>query len=108
MRGKAVETKLEDEYKDSLVFAEVNGQSNIVCFRNMAEYIINNKWYESRREDSSEDAHRIITTAAKLIMDKIREHEYRTAFYPLQKDILSKKKNGTSRLEVATEGSSER
>ena len=80
--------KLEDECKDSLVFAEVNGQSNTVCFRNMAEHIINNKWCESRKEDSSEDAHRIITTAAKLIMDKIREHEYSTAFYPLQMDIL--------------------
>ena len=87
---KRLKQKLEDKYKDSLVFAEVSGRSNIVCFRNMAEHIINNKWYESRKEDSREEAHRIITTAAKLILAEIREHEYSTAFYPLQEDILSK------------------
>ena len=57
----------------------------------MAKYIINNKWYESRREDSGEEVHRIIRTAANLIMAKIREQEYSTDFYPSQKDILSQR-----------------
>lgn len=85
---KRLKQKLEDRYKDSLVFAEVKGHSNIAFFRNTLDSIINNKWYESRREDTGEEAQRIIKTAAKLIMAEIREHEYNTVFYPSQNDIL--------------------
>ena len=47
---KRLKQKLEDKYKDTLVFAEVSGRSSIVCFRSMAEHIINNKWYESKKK----------------------------------------------------------
>ena len=32
---------LQKKYKDSLYFAEVNGRSDVVCFSNMVNYIVN-------------------------------------------------------------------
>ena len=32
-------------WRSFILFAKVNGQKNVLCFKNMASYIINNKWY---------------------------------------------------------------
>ena len=38
----------------------------MLCFRNMAKHIINEKWYLERK-DNVEETERIIKTAARLI-----------------------------------------
>ena len=38
--------KLKDCYSDHLYFVEINGCKNVLCSKNMANYIINEKWYE--------------------------------------------------------------
>ena len=38
---KMLKQKLQEHYKDFIFFVEVEGHVNIVCFRNMAKYIIN-------------------------------------------------------------------
>ena len=38
--------KLKDRYSDHLCFAEINGRKNVLCFKNMANCIINGKQYE--------------------------------------------------------------
>ena len=35
--------KLKDRHSDHLYFAEINGRKNVVCFKNMANYITNAK-----------------------------------------------------------------
>ena len=70
--NKWLTTKLKEKYKDSLYFAEVNGRSDVVCFSNMVNYIANDKWYESRKLDKTKEVERIVITAAKIIMAKIR------------------------------------
>ena len=70
---KWLTTKLKEKYKDSLYFAEVNGRSDVVCFSNMVNYIANDKWCESRKLDKTKEVERIVITAAKVIMAKIRE-----------------------------------
>ena len=67
---KRLKQKLIDKYKDSIFFAEIDGRSNVVCFRNMVNYILNDAWYDARKKNKEKDAERIIATAAKLISGK--------------------------------------
>ena len=85
---KWLTTKLKEKYKDSLYFAEVNGRSDVVCFSNMVNYIANDKWYESRKLDKTKEVERIVITAAKVIMAKIREMSYDNLVYPKHDDIV--------------------
>ena len=48
-------------------FAEVNGRKKIVCFRDMAGLIINDKWYEAKRDNIEYESERIVLAAAKTI-----------------------------------------
>ena len=40
---KWLKEKLKDCYSDHLCFAEIKGRKNVLCFKNMANYIINEK-----------------------------------------------------------------
>ena len=46
---KWLKTKHKEKYADSIVFVEVQGKADVVCFRDAAGYLINDKWYESRK-----------------------------------------------------------
>ena len=41
-------------------FAEVSSHRNVVCFRNMASYIINDKWYADRLSNMYDKAQRVV------------------------------------------------
>ena len=67
---KRLKQKLQEHYKEHIFFANVEGHENVVCFKNMAMYIINEKWQSSR--NSMEDkAVWIVSTAAKIVCDEI-------------------------------------
>ena len=73
---------LKDHYKDHIVFAEVQGWKNVICWQKLASFIINNKQYESNdRKLVSESGH-IVTAAAKLLKAAIRETQYDMKVYP--------------------------
>ena len=55
-----------------------------MCFQNMANNIINKKWYEERTNNMVE---RIVTAAAKLIKSQIRETRYNLDVYPSLDEI---------------------
>ena len=84
---KRLKQRLIDHYKDVIFFAEVGGRHNVVCFRNMANYIINEKWYTNRRDTVEDETERIVKTAARLIQAQIRETEYSLASYPSNDEI---------------------
>ena len=69
---KWLKKKLKDRHSDYLYFAEINGRKNVLCFKNMANYIINEKWYEKRQINVDDEAKRIVITAAKVIREEIR------------------------------------
>ena len=49
------------------MFTEVSGKANIVCFKDMAEFVVNDKWFSQREKKySNDEAERIIVTAAML------------------------------------------
>ena len=60
-------------YKENLFFAEVPGRKNVVCFRNMANWITSDQWYDNKRQNADDEAKRIIETAAKIIKHKLKE-----------------------------------
>ena len=52
---KWLKQKLHEYYEDFIFFAEVEGRGNVLCFRNMAGYIINDKWYFVKKENIEEE-----------------------------------------------------
>ena len=79
---KWLKTKLQQKYKEHIFFAEVNGKSNVICFREMANYLVTDAWYNARKENPTEEAERIIETAAKLILNDIRSANFDVKTYP--------------------------
>ena len=67
-------------------------RNDVVCFRDMASYIISDKWYNDRKADEAEESHRIILSAAKLIREKIRAMAYSKSEYPSLEDIKNRQK----------------
>lgn len=83
-----IKSKLLQRYGTRIFFAEVNGRRNVVCWRNMASFIINEKWYADRCKNVEDDARRIVIAAAKLIRSQIREVQtYSTDYYPTGNSI---------------------
>ncbi len=70
---KRLKQKLHEHYKDHIFFAEIEGSSNVLCFRNMANYIVNERWQSEKKEDSGDEMERIVVAAAKIIRAEIRE-----------------------------------
>ena len=84
---KRLKQKLHDRYKDFVFFAEIDGRKNIVCFRNMANFIINEKWYEEKLQNIEDESDRIVLAAARIINAQIREMSYSKDKYPTTEDI---------------------
>ena len=74
--------KLQEKYGDHLFISEVCGRKNVVCFKDMATRLMNEKWCEDRDGDVSRESERIVVTAAKLIKAGIREMANNTTCYP--------------------------
>ena len=84
---KWLQNKLKELYGDHLIFAEVNGKHNVLCFKNIMNYIINNKWYQERSLNIDDEAERVIKTTAKLICEEIRQMTLENEVYPSPEDI---------------------
>ena len=62
-----LQIKLEVKYWELVMFAEASGKPNIVCFKNMTQFFVNDKWFSERvKKYSNDEAERIIVTAAML------------------------------------------
>ena len=59
----------------------------MVCFRDAAGVLINNKWYESRKNNVEEEAEQIVKLGAKIIVGQIRTTKYDTDVYPSHDDV---------------------
>ena len=70
---KRIKQKLQEKYKENIFFAELSGRNKVVCFRNMADWIISDQWYDNKRKNADDDAKRIIETAAKIIKNELKE-----------------------------------
>lgn len=82
-----------------MFFADIKGKQNVLCFRNMAKYIVNNIWSSNKMESSEEEAMRIVKTAAKIIIAEIAEMVYDVDFYPTD-DVVKSMEQGRDFLPV--------
>ena len=87
---KWLKTKLQERYRDHIIFAEVAGRKNVICWKKMAAYIINDKWYEDRCRSVDEESERVIIAAAKLIKFAVKEMECDMSKYPTCQSFASK------------------
>ena len=86
---KRLKQKLQEHYKEFIFFSDIEGRSNVLCFRNMAKFIINEKWYSEKKADIDDEAERVVIAAAKIIKAEIREKNYDLKSYPTKEDIVN-------------------
>ena len=64
-----IQYKLMEKYGDDIdIISE--GYRNIVCLRNLAKRLINDKWYNDRNLNYEDEKMRIVQAAAKIIKDE--------------------------------------
>jgi hypothetical protein len=86
---KWIKDKLIERYGDHIQFCEVRGKRNVICWKDMAAYILNKKWHDDNTVNQTEH---IVITAAKLLKTVIREHTYEMSSYPSCDDVSDPKK----------------
>ena len=79
---KRMKQKLLEHFDDSTFFTEVGGCDNVVCFRNMAKHVINEKWYKGRKDSIEDEAERLVVAAAKLIKANIKADQHWSGYSP--------------------------
>ena len=78
------------QIKEHVIFAEICGRRDVVCFRQMANHIINDKWYSDKQSSIEEESIRIFKCAARLIKDNICGVQYHIRKSPTLKQIRDK------------------
>lgn len=81
--------QLQKKYGDHIFFVKLEGKSDVVCFRQMADYLVKDLWSEDRKENAEEEGRRIIRTAAKLLLGDIRDAKYDYTSYPTTEELES-------------------
>lgn len=85
---KRLRQKLEEHYGEHVFFAQIGGsRTDVVCFRNMASFIINEKWHTDKNEDPLQEAKTIVIAAIKIIREEILERNYSKKEYPSSDEI---------------------
>jgi hypothetical protein len=88
---RSLKQKLIEKYKKHIFFAKKEGGKDVICFRDAANMIINDAWYNERKTDKYDEARRIVKAAAKILKSEIRDASCRTEFYPSSEDIAKGK-----------------
>ena len=78
---KWLKNKLKEKYWNRF-FAQIKGPADVVCFKDLVSYLVNEKWYTERKTNTVDESKRIIQTAAKIIVNDIRSQNYETDYYP--------------------------
>ena len=65
----------------------MHGKTNLVYFRDAAGILINNKWFESRKNNVEEEEEQIVQQAATIILGQIRTTKYDTDVYPSYNNV---------------------
>ena len=85
--SKWLKTKSKNKYGEQIFFAKLQGKTYVVCFRDLAEYLINNKWSQSKRENVTEKAERIVKQAVQIILGQTISTKFNIDTYPLHGEI---------------------
>ena len=72
---KWLKTKLKERHGEHINFVE-ECKPNKVCFCDMVDFLINDKWRHDRMSSTKDEAERIIAMAAKIVLDDIRSASF--------------------------------
>ena len=61
-----LKTNFKIKYGEHIMFTEASGEPNVVCFKNMTEFIVNGKWFSEKNKDSHDGVERILVTTAMV------------------------------------------
>ena len=67
----------------------------MLCLKELASYLVNEKWYTKRKTNTTDESKRIIQTAAKTILNEICSQNYETDYYSHQLQLKTSKKMKT-------------
>ena len=81
---RTVKKKLQEYYENHICFSELPGRADVICFKDIASYIIN----EMKRK-SIESKGDIIIAAVKIIKAEIRDMPANIGEYPSATDLRS-------------------
>ena len=84
---KWFKNRLKKKYSNTIFFAEVNGEADVVCFEDTASSIVNDAWFQNRQAKGEDETRCIVKTAAKIIASELRSLTYSTVAYPTEKVI---------------------
>ena len=70
--SKWMKVRLTEQFKDEIVFTEINGKQNVVIFRSKAKNILPDFYKSWRSDDVELEKTRIIKTAAMLLKMKLK------------------------------------
>ena len=72
---------LKEHYEEHIFFTDEPGIDIIICFKNMADFIINRNT-KRKKGNIKDETERIIAAAANLIKAEIKEKNYDMNVYP--------------------------
>ena len=84
---KHMKRLLQERYGQSIVFSEIGGRKNVVCFRNLCNLIVSDNWRSERDVDESTQREKIVKDTVQLIASEIREMSCSVDVYPTAGDI---------------------
>ena len=67
----------------------------MLCLKELASYLVNEKWYTKRKTNTTDESKRIIQTAAKTILNEICSQNCETDYYSHQLQLKTSKKMKT-------------
>ena len=68
-------------------FAELQGKTGVVYFPDSAEFLLNDKCHQSKKDNVAEEAERIVKQAAEIMLGQVRSTKFNTDKYPLYREI---------------------
>ena len=79
--------RLKKKYNNTIFFDEMNSKADVVYFEDTASSIVNDAWFQNRKEKGKDETRRIVRIAAKTIASELRSLTYSTDAYPLDEEI---------------------
>ena len=90
---KSLREKFHEHYGDYISSGHTfEGALNVMCFRNIASYVIRRQWQTVRERATRTDAERIVLTCARLLKNKIHQHNFEKDVYPGNEEVRNIKK----------------
>jgi hypothetical protein len=81
--------KLKEKYGDSMQLLSRQGKSNLIVLDRFRDILCEN-WYNTKKTNVEDEKVRVITAAAKLLSDCIKNFDHDIKNYPLMEDVIDK------------------